>query len=139
MARKNDAPPKKFKGFPPPGVGPTVPVTEEVLIPRYHDLKGSQPKVILTLILKAWENQSDHCEMSKAELVEKTGVGIGAVNSAIKALNDKGLIEIRWRTLSGKGNLPNLYTLRVPNPYDGSLSPKEIAQLRKECSAGAVT
>ena len=139
MARKKDAPPKKFKGFPPPGVGPTVPVSMEVLIPRHHGLKGSQPKVMLALILKAWENHSDSCEMSKAELVEKTGVGISAVNSAIKALNEKKLIEIRWRTLTGKGNLPNLYTLRVPNPYDGSLSPEEIAQLRKECSAGEVT
>ena len=139
MACKKDAPPKKFKGLPPPGVGPTVPVSMEVLIPRHHGLKGSQPKVMLALILKSWENHSDSCEMSKAELVEKTGVGIGAVNSAVQALNDKGLIEVRRRTLTGKGNLPNLYTLKIPNPYDGSLSPEEIAQLRKECSAGGVT
>ena len=139
MADRKDAKRKKFKGLPPPGVGPTVPVTTEVLIPRHHGLKGSQPKVMLALIHKAWENHSDSCEMSKAELVEKTGVGIGAVNSAVKALDDKGLIEIRWRTITGKGNLPNLYTLKVPNPYDGSLSPEEIAQLRKECSAGEVT
>lgn len=139
MAGKSDAPPEKFKGFPPPGVGPSVPVSMEVLIPRHHGLKGSQPKVMLALILKAWENHSDSCEMSKAELIEKTGVGIGAVNSAVKALKDKGLIEIRWRTLTGKGNLPNLYTLKVPNPYDGSLSPEEIAQLREECRGGAAT
>jgi len=111
----------------------------EVLIARHHGLKGSQPKVLLVLILKAWENHSDSCEMSKAELVEKTGEGIFAVNSAIKALNDKGLIEVRRRTLTGKGNLPNLYKLLFPNPYDGSLSPEEITQLRKECSGGAVT
>ena len=139
MADKNDTVPKRFKGLPPPGVGPTVPVSMEVLIPRRHGLRGSQPKVMLALILKAWENHSDSCEMSKAEFIEKTGVGIGAVNSAIKALHDKGLIEIRRRTLTGKGNLPNLYTLKVPNPYDGSLSSEEIARLRKECSAGEVT
>lgn len=139
MARKENATPKKFKGLPPPGVGPTVPVSMEVLIPSHHGLKGSQPKVMLALILKAWENHSDSCEMSKSELVEKTGVGIGAVSSAIKVLKDKGLIEISWRTLTGKGNLPNLYTLKIPNPYDGTLSPEEVARLRKECSAGEGT
>jgi len=130
---------KKFKGYPPPGVGPTVPVSMEVLIARHHGLKGSQPKVMLALILKAWENHSDSCEMSRAELVEKTGEGIFAVTSATNALVEKGLISIERRTSAGKGNLPNLYRLLFPNPYDGSLSPEEIAQLRKECSAGGVT
>lgn len=130
---------EKFKGYPPPGVGPTVPVSMEVLIPRIHGLERSQPKVLMVLILRAWENQSDSCEMSKSELVEKTGVGIGAVSSAIKVLSEKGLISISRRTRTGQGCLPNVYKLRFPNPYDGSLSPEEIAQLRKECSAGEVT
>ena len=136
MASKKDAKREKFKGFPPPGEGPETPVDNEFFDIHLRDMTGVQTTVLMTIIRQAWINHSDRCEIPQAELAKKTGAGVRAIIRAVGALEGKGLIEVEQKRYSSRGRLPNIYTLRMPNPYDGSLSPEEIAQLRKECSGG---
>jgi DNA-binding transcriptional ArsR family regulator len=138
MARKKNARRKKFKGFPPPGEGPETPVTNEFFDVHLRDMTGVQTVVLMAIIRRAWVNHSDRTEMPREELAKMVGAGLRAISNAVAALEGKGLIEVERERYSSRGRLPNIYTLKIPNPYDGSLSPEEIAQLRKESRGGAV-
>jgi len=139
MARKKASKRQKFKGFPPPGKGPETPISNEFFDVHLRDMTGAQPIVMMTIIRRAWVNESDRFELPRSALAKMSGTGVRATTNAINALEDKGLIEVERKRYSSRGRLPNVYALKIPNPYDGTLSPEEIAQLRKECSAGGVT
>ncbi len=117
MARSAQPENATLPGLPPPGVGPSTPIANQVFDRCLPLLSGGEMKVLMLLISHAYQARSDQCSVSRNALAELTGLCISSVSRAIRNLTKHGLITVRREQVSSSGSQANTYILKVPNPF----------------------